>query len=148
MEHTLSANKDDVYEEVAKTTSYTGAKMDDAAAYDRIFTTDEDKAMLERFWNESKNTISESLKDFLADEAEADGVYTLTLALPSSFNEGLLESMGRSLFSFFVMNIVAKWFTFTNKQEATDYATAAASNIEDIKRKAFSKKKPQRPTYN
>jgi hypothetical protein len=45
----LTVNKEKVYEEVAKTTSYTGAKMDDELAYDRIFTTDEDKSMLERF---------------------------------------------------------------------------------------------------
>ena len=147
-EHVLKIKKEDVYNEVAKTTSYTGAKMEDDAAYDRIFTTAEDKTMLERFWNESKNAIAGSLKNFLADEREADGTYTLTLSLSASFNDGLLESMERSLFSFFVMNITAKWYTFTNKGEATDYATAAAANVEDIKRKAFFKKKPVRPTYN
>ena len=146
-EHVLKIKKEDVYNEVAKTTSYTGAKMGDDAAYERIFTTEEDKTMLERFWNESKNTIAESLKNFLSDESEADGTYTLILGLSASFNDGLLESMERSLFSFFVMNITAKWYTFTNKGEATEYAAAAASNVEDIKRKAFFKKKPVRPTY-
>ena len=148
MEHTLSVNKGNVYEEVAKTTSYTGAKMDDQSAYDRIFTTEEDKAMLERFWDESKNSIAGSLKKFLTDEQETDGSYTLTLGLSASFDESLLESMGRSLFSYFVMNITAKWYTLANKQEAADYAAAAASNVDDIMRKAFFKKKPKRPTYN
>ncbi len=146
--YTLRVNKDMVYEEVAQTTSYTGAKMDDVTAYERIFTTDEDKAMLERFWNESKNAIAGSLKKFLESETEMDGTYTLTLELSASFDDSLLESMERSLFSFFVMNITAKWYTFTNKNEATDYATGAATNLEDIMRKAFFKKKPRRPTYN
>lgn len=146
--YTLRVNKDMVYEEVAKTTSYTGAKMDDVTAYERIFTTDEDKAMLERFWNESKNAIAGSLKKFLESETEMDGTYMLTLELSASFDDSLLESMERSLFSFFVMNITAKWYTFTNKNEATDYATGAATNLEDIMRKAFFKKKPRRPTYN
>lgn len=144
----MRVNKDMVYEEVAKTTSYTGAKMDDVTAYERIFTTDEDKAMLERFWNESKNAIAGSLKKFLESETEMDGTYMLTLELSASFDDSLLESMERSLFSFFVMNITAKWYTFTNKNEATDYATGAATNLEDIMRKAFFKKKPRRPTYN
>lgn len=61
---TIAVNKESVYEEVAQTTSYTGAKMDDEHAYDRIFTTDEDKSMLERFWNESKNTVCNSLKKY------------------------------------------------------------------------------------
>lgn len=60
----LTVNKEKVYEEVAKTTSYTGAKMDDELAYDRIFTTDEDKCILERFWCESRNTICNSLKKY------------------------------------------------------------------------------------
>lgn len=146
---TLSVNKESVYNEVAKTTSYTGAKMDDDPnAYERIFTTEEDKTMLERFWSESKNTIAGSMKKFLVSETESGGDYTLTLELSQSFDPTLEESMERSLFSFFVMNITAKWYAFTNKKEATDYATGAASDLEDVMRKAFYKKKPKRPSYN
>ena len=104
--------------------------------------------MLERFWDESKNTICNSMKKFLVNEKESNDTYTLTLNLSASFDESLLESMERSLFSFFVMNITAKWYTLANKQEATDYAAGAATNVEDIMRKAFFKKKPKRPTYN
>lgn len=146
-EHELKIRKEEVYEEVAKTASYTGAKMDDDAAYERIFITEEDKAMLERFWNESKNAIAGSLKKFLVGETETGGTYTLTLELSASFDESLLGSMERSLFSFFVMSVTAKWYTFTNKGEATDYAAGAASNLDDLLRKVFFKKKPRRPTY-
>lgn len=145
---TFRINKDTVYKEVAKTTSYTGAKMDDDTAYDRVFTTDEDKVMLERFWDESKNTICNSLRKILVSEQEHNGEYRLILGLSNSFEESLLSSMQRSLFSFFVMNITAKWYTFTNKSEATGYAAEAATNIDDIMRKAFFKKKPTRPTYD
>ncbi len=145
---TLTIDKEQVYEEVAKTTSYTGAKMDDETAYERIFTTDEDKTMLERFWNESKNMVSNSLKKLLVSETETDGTYSLELGLSNLFEEALTESMQRCLFSFFVMNITAKWYTFTNKQEATAYATEAATYIDELMRKAFFKKMPTRPTYN
>ena len=144
----LTVNKEKVYEEVAQTTSYTGEKMDDEHAYERIFTTDEDKSMLERFWNESKNTVCNSLKKILLSEIEASGEYQLSLGVSSSFDEALTESMNRSLFSFFVMSITAKWYTFTNKEEATGYATEAAIYMEDVMRKAFFKKRPIRPTYN
>ncbi len=148
MEVTLKINKEAVYDEVAKTTEYTGAKMDDEHAYEVISTTDEDKAMLERFWNECKNMICNSLKKVLVSEVETEGEYSLTLGLSAAFNESLTESMERSLFSFFVMNITAKWYTFANKSEATGYATEAATYIEDIMRKAFYKKRPTRPTYD
>lgn len=149
IEITLTVNKEEVYNEVAQTTSYTGAKMDDEHAYERIFTTDEDKCMLERFWGECKNTICNSMKKVLSSESESEeGEYSLMLNLSSAFDESLTDSMQRSLFSFFVMNITAKWYTFTNKSEATGYATEAATYIEDIMRKAFFKKKPTRPTYD
>lgn len=145
---TFTIDKKEVYEEVAQTTSYTGAKMDDENAYDRIFTTYEDQSMLERFWNESKNTVCNTTKKLLTSETETDGVFSLALQLSASFDKALTESIQRSLFSFFVMNITAKWYTFTNKKEATGYATEAATYLEDIMRKAYFKKKPMRPTYN
>lgn len=144
----LTISKKAVYEEVAQTTSYTGAKMDDEHAYERIFTTDEDAKQLERFWNECKNMVCNSLKKVLESETEQQGTYTLNLELSSAFDESLVESMQRSLFSFFVMNITAKWFTFANKSEATGYATEAATYIEDIMCKAYFKKRPIRPTYD
>ncbi len=147
MEIALRIDKEAVYEEVAQTTAYTGTKMDDVTAYDRIFTTDEDKSMLERFWSESKNTLCNALKKMLMEETEEEGAYRLSLSLSNSFDAALTESMQRSLFSFFVMNITAKWYTFTNKEEAAGYATEAAACVEDIMRKAFYKKKPTRPIY-
>ena len=105
--------------------------------------------MLERFWNESKNTICISLKKVLVAESETtEGTYTLTLGLSTAYDVSLTESMRRSLFSFFVMNITAKWYNFTNKGEAEGCATEAATYIDDIMRKAFFKKRPMRPTYS
>lgn len=149
VEYQLKVNKENVYQEVSKTTSYTGSKMkNDSKAYDRIYATKFDREMLERFWNESKNTVCNSLKKFMVSEGESGSEYVITLALSSSFDETLLESMNRSLFSFMVMNIVAKWYVFTNKEEAQSYSQNASSMLEDLMRKTFFKKKPQRPTYH
>lgn len=148
MEIILTINKEDVYREVAKTTEYTGAKMDDEHAYEVVSITEEGEEMLERFWSESKNMASGSLKKVLVSEAEASGEYSLTLGLSAAFNESLSSSMQRSLFSFFVTNITSKWYNLANKKEAAGYAAEAATHMEDIMRKAFFKKKPKRPTYD
>lgn len=146
---TFHIAKKSVYDEVAKTTAYTGVKMDDDdKAYSRIFATDADQEMLERFWNESKNTIAGELKTLLSSEQEINGDYTLTLEVSNSFDDSLRSSMERSLFSFFVMNIVSKWYVFTNKKEAGAYAESALSDMEDVARKAYFKKRPTRPTYD
>lgn len=146
--HLMTVRKEAVYEEVAKTSSYTGAKMEEGSAYERIFTTREDREMLERFWNESKNAVACAMKKFLVSEEERDGVYELTLDFSASFDESLLKSMESSLFSFFVMSIVGKWYSFCNKEEASDYASGATTTLDDILRKAFYKRKPTRPRYD
>lgn len=149
MEVVLTVDRRGVYDEVAKTTEYTGAKMDDELAYETVSTTEEDEVMLERFWDECKSALCNSLKRMLVKEEETkNGVYELTLELSSAFNNALTQSMQRSLFSFFVMNITAKWYAFTNKGEATGYATQAATCIEDIMRKALFKRKPERPVFD
>jgi hypothetical protein len=124
MEIELNIKKNEVLEEVAKTSAYSGSKMtEDEGAYERIFTTDADREMLERFWSESQVAVCEAMKKFLADEGETDDGYTVSLELSKSFDDVLQGSMEKELFSFFVMNITAKWFAFTNKKEAGDYGS-------------------------
>lgn len=144
----LSVKKSEVLEEVAKTSAYSGSKMtEDEGAYERIFTTDADREMLERFWRESQVAVCEAMKKFLVDEEETDDNYTVSLELSKSFDDVLQGSMEKELFSFFVMNITAKWFAFTNKKEAGDYGTAAQELLVGIRKKALYKKRPTRPTY-
>lgn len=150
---TLEVNKAHVYNEVAKTTSYTGDKMQgDDTAYDRIFTTDDDRIMLERFWTEACNAATEQFKPFLVQVSsypeshgvELDRNYNVELELSSSFDENLKGSIESSLFSFFVAMIVSKWYKFTNKSEADMFATDALGMIEDVMKKIYYRKKPKR----
>ena len=64
---TVQIFKDDVYEEVAKATDYTGAKLidGDEGARDRILATDSDLSDLGRFWEESVLATNERLKEML-----------------------------------------------------------------------------------
>lgn len=152
IEISIDIIKSNVYDEVAKTTSYTGAKMDgDGRAYERIFTTDEDQQMLERFWDEAANAVTEQLKPFIktlvtggVNGSDGQVGYHATLSLSSAFDETLSDSIESGLFSFFVNAIVSKWYKFTNKGEADAYATDAAGMMDDVMRKVYYRKKPQR----
>lgn len=162
-------------QEVAVTTAYTGGKMDnDENALHRISTVDEDENHLERFWEESRADICQELIGLVTFEGMVNGInikpvllidpvapnsaalppivqrahYELRLDVSKSFDEALLPSMNLSLRSFFVHNIVAKWYIYTNKGEAGDYADKATTLLDDIHRKAVYKKKPTRPTYD
>lgn len=155
---TLSILKDDVLAEVAKTTAYTGAKMtDDDGAYDRIFTTEGDRAMLERFWDEAASAATESMKRFVTsigdniEETDERGRaitvgagYAATLDVSGSYDTALTASVEKSLFSYFVNAIVGKWNNFTDKGEVARYEGEATAAMQDILSKLFYKKKPTR----
>lgn len=162
MEITLSIQKEDVMKEIAVTTAYTGGKMGEEALH-RISTVDEDEAHLERFWEESRADLCQELIGLVTFEGMVNDIiekpidppaltpmrhYELRLDVSRSFDEALLPSMKLSLFSYFVLSIVAKWYIYTNKGEAGDYADKATTLLDDIHRKAMYKKKPTRPTYD
>lgn len=147
MEITINIDSNDVYREIAQTTSYTGSKMGGEEDYDRIFTTDADRSQLERFWNESCVSICETLKRFLSSEHETATGHSFTFAMSQSFDTSLTGSITKELFSYFVMNMTAKWYAFTNKKEAPEYAANATALLEGVHRKACFKRKPTRPTY-
>lgn len=147
MEVTLTINKESVFNEVAMTAEYTGAKMADETAYERISLTDENREILNRFWNESKTLICGHLKRMFISEEDTEDIYNLSLELSESFGSQLTKNLESSLHHFFVANIISKWYALTNKEEAAGYATAAASYIEEIMRKAYSKEKPSRPSF-
>lgn len=151
MEITLKVNKEDVMKEIAVTTAYTGGKMmdNDEKALHRISTVDEDENHLERFWEESRADICQELIGLVTFEGMRQAPqYELCLDVSKSFDAALLPSMRLSLFSYFVQSIVAKWYVYTNKGEAGEYADKAVTLLDDIHRKAVYKKKPTRPTYD
>lgn len=148
MDIILRLEKEIVFDEVLKTSTYTGAKIREDDAYERISATDENKDILERFWQESKNTICTNIKRVLHEESEENGIWQLILSVSSAFDDNLTDTISNSLFSFFVMNITGKWFMIANKEEAKEYNAQAAIHLEDTMRKIFFKKKPIRPQNN
>lgn len=152
-EVTLTIDKSKVWHEIAKTTSYTSQKMvEDATAYDRIFTTDEDREMLERFWVEACSLATDALKPWLSSvdsQPIHHGVdmttdYEATLSMSDRYDTNLTDSAQAALFSFFVATILSKWYRLTNKGETEAYATEAAAMLQTVEQKLYYKKKPTR----
>ena len=153
MDIEINVSKINVYDEVSKTSSYTGAKMDDdGSAYMRIFTIDEDRIALERFWNEACNAVAGLLKPFVSEISEIKESHDIdiskdfsaTLSMPNSFDKILVPSINTSLFSYFTNYIVGKWFEYVNKDDSSAYLQNAAAMLEDVRSKIYYRKKPRR----
>lgn len=142
----MTVDKAKVMTEVAMTTSYVGAKMEGDAGdyYDKVFTTDEDAEMLERFWSEAASAATDALKEYVTNDVDADG-YAITLRMPENFDTRLVASMEASLFSYFTESILAKWFLIANKSEAEGYTSLASGHMDDVTSKLYHRVRPTRP---
>ena len=140
----IEVKKSVVYEELKKSSWYAGVKLGDES-YKIIAINDEDRIMLNRFFEESRNAaINRLVKVFFKESISEDNdIYTMHLKLPDAFNINLLPSIESSLLSYFVLSILSKWFTFTNKPEAEQYATDAVAMLEDVATKVRYKLRPR-----
>ena len=149
---TIQIFQDDVYEEVAKATDYTGSKLIDGddGARDRILAADDDLAELGRFWEESVLATNENLKEMLVSgktlQTEQRTGYGAVIEVSKSFDKALTASVQSTLRSFFIASIIGQWFKFANKGEANDYFVQATEMMETAERLLYSRRKPTRPT--
>lgn len=154
MSITIAIKKGTVYNEVAQLTAYTGAKTkeDTGLAYDRVFTTDDDRSMLERFWREACATVTDGTKLFVTsvtssanrDTVDLTEVFTLVLTMPGNFDTNLSTSIQEAIYSYFVNSIASKWFVIAKRDDAEVYSAQAVANWTDAKSKLFYRKKPVR----
>lgn len=151
----LLVNKVAVYDEVAKETSYESVRMlpSDESAYERIFTTDEDRELLERYWVETCNAVTGEMKRYLKSVSEqpiSRGIdlsknYQLRLEVPSSFDDRLIGSIETGLHSVFVSSILSRWYEIVDKQEdATKHAKRSEEYLGSVKGKVWYKMRPRR----
>ncbi len=157
---TINIYKADVYEEVAKATDYTGAKLidGDEKARDRILATDNELSDLGRFWEEAVLATNERLKEMVVSgsttvkivtngvKKELKTAYVAVLEVSKSFDKALTENVQSALRNFFITSIIGQWFKLANKGEATDYFNQASEMMDGAERLLYSRKKPSRPS--
>ena len=139
----LTVNKDTVYQEVAKTTAYTGAKMkDEPQAYDRIPVIDADKVQLDRFWREACHTATQLFMPFLVT-TEQNADYVATLQMSSSYDVNLNDSVQGALGSMFVNHLIRKWFEVTNRGDLELYQQLEIDALRKLRSMIYFRKKPK-----
>lgn len=154
---TLRVQKPYVFDEVKKASEYMGQKLvteQDPGAYARVSATDADEVALERFWQEGCGLATQALQRYMVAEGEAPGKggvrslsrdYVVTLSLPDGFDEGLSRSLERSLSSYIVTSMLAKWCLLANRADAQAYMDLSGVALQDINRKLYKRNRPSRP---
>jgi len=143
-EITLSVNRAQVYKEVAKISSYAGAKTSNGENYARVFAVKEDKVLLDKFWGEHCNRIINELKPLIESVNDINDCFSITLSVSTSYDTALSCSIEGDLFDYLVAAITARWFSFVDENKVNEYSADAAAKMTCIKQKIYHHKKPTR----
>ncbi|KGN69309.1 hypothetical protein [Porphyromonas sp. COT-108 OH1349] len=150
-EISITIKKTSVYEEVSKTTSYIA--KNDESTYEKVFTSDADRLMLETFWVSTCDEITQVVKEYIKEvstqkvtsKVDLSSNYTLTLSMPSNFDTNLRSSIETSIYSYFINSISSRWLTMTKGENvASSYVQQALGQLKEIKALIYYRAKPKR----
>lgn len=147
---TIQVSRSYIYDEVAKTTAYRGAKQIDAdtGAPDRLIITDDALAELSRFWDNSTAALERSLSEMLVQAAFdiSTATYSITLRVGDLWDEALAPSAQLTLCNFFIQSILGQWYNLANKDEADASLTNASTALQQLTSTLFQRLRPSRPS--
>lgn len=96
------------------------------------------KTKLSEWINEDGTTATDELM-------EGKGEITVSLVMPSNYNNSTRETVNSAMHQYIVNSAIGDWFTITDKNDAADYYTLAANNLEQIREAVNKRTRPIRP---
>lgn len=96
------------------------------------------KTKLSEYINEEKTSASNALIKEGVD-------LVVALTMPSNYNTATVDTVAAAMHQYLLNSAIAAWFTITDKNDASDYVTLAAANIEQIREAINKRVRPTRP---
>ena len=89
-----------------------------------------------------------NVSDTSTDDKPIDGTsdLTLTLSMPSNFNEAATAGLGEAVHDYLKNITVAEWYMVTDKADAEQYAALAQRSMASILLSVSKRSRPSRPT--
>lgn len=95
------------------------------------------KTKLSEYINESGTSTNDK-------QISSTGNLTLSLNMPPNYNNASNDTISTALHQYLVNCAIGDWFTITNKNDASDYITLAAANLEQLREAANKRMRPTR----
>lgn len=136
-------SRDNVFEEVSKTTSFDGAKRETGdGTYERVMATDDDRQMMARSFDEAAQTAESAFCDVPYDIETDTEQWAVTLHVSNAFNDKATQSINSDMFSFFCESILEKWYATTLPEVSNRHAQLALGYLTDASKKIWFKGAP------
>lgn len=95
------------------------------------------KTKLSEFINENGTSTNDKLISSTSN-------ITLSLNMPPNYNNAANDTISSALHQYLVNSAIGDWFTITNKDDAKDYITLAAVNLEQLREAVNKRVRPMR----
>ncbi|MDO4929624.1 MAG: hypothetical protein Q4E59_00665 [Bacteroidales bacterium] len=103
-------------------------------------------------WATLKTKLSEYIEDTTTSSTDEQMTVTSTttlqlqLVMPSNYNLATKDTITAALHQYIVNTAIGDWFAITNKNDAEDYYTLAAANLQSIREAINKRVRPTRST--
>ena len=95
------------------------------------------KTKLSEYINENGTSTNDK-------QLSSTGNLTLSLNMPPNYNNASNDTISTALHQYLVNCAIGDWFTITNKNDASDYITLAAANLEQLREAVNKRMRPTR----
>ena len=95
------------------------------------------KTKLSEYINENGTSTNDK-------QLSSTGNLTLSLNMPPNYNNASNDTISTALHQYLVNSAIGDWFTITNKNDASDYITLAAANLEQLREAVNKRIRPTR----
>ena len=95
------------------------------------------KTKLSEYINENGTSTNDK-------QLSSTGNLTLSLNMPPNYNNASNDTISTALHQYLVNSAIGDWFTITNKNDASDYITLAAANLEQLREAVNKRMRPTR----
>ena len=96
-----------------------------------------------------RNHIAEWINDLNVNEVndvlDTGSAFTIVLKLPMNYNTSVNKTIGLAMHQYVVNTALAEWYGMTAKDEAQNYYTLAAANLQQLKEATFKRLRPSKP---
>lgn len=133
--------RDDIYNEVGKITAYTGLK---AGNVDAVAVTDDERNILNTFWNEACDRLSEVLGKYVFSFSDDGTTICVQLNVPANWKQTNLYGCSRSMKQYLINALCEAWFGLSYPEKASQYQLANVALSTSLRVYLGGREKPVR----
>lgn len=139
----ISITKQEVFEDVALHSAYTGEKENaDPNFFRKVATVKADNPLLLRFWSDMASRISERLQAFVSMFNCSDDLFSLTLMLSGAYDDTLTPGVKTDLKSALVAGVAARWYAFAYPEKTAELENREEKLLDSVISKLCHRKPP------